>query len=421
MRPSNGAQPQKMRARRGRLGQCMHDLDLRITAMRLVAHVTINGQSTRGTSHGHDFLLTQDILYEVLDKPDILRKTHVASAALVSRMWTAPAQSALYKEFTWKDFESRISFDALQRTMEAYPHLRPLLRSLHMDVYERDYTPQHFMQLLPPHCLRHLQLYFSFQVEKPRVYLPLTFWQIPAVQTLSSIEVSFGIHNVQELAAVLVPPLVHLTLAFSGVAEDAFEGDYNYPVPPNLRHLTATFDHVWVRPVYDLFIALSPQLESFTTDGPWYVPGNFHQWRDAAIAVHGRGLKKLLLLGQESDRGKPWCTFPFVDEIATHAMRLERLHVLVDTYTGLLFQNFPLSIKVLEFTPDNEPIPFEDELVDCLSHARERKLALARICLHNDTAFVCRYGKGGEALFTRIADACAASGIEYIYDECDSW
>ncbi|RDX44288.1 hypothetical protein OH76DRAFT_1487239 [Lentinus brumalis] len=364
------------------------------------------------------FPLSQDILYQILDNPDILRKGHLASAALVSRIWTAPAQSALYKEVACT-YESQISLDSLYDTMNEYPHLRPLLRSLCTPIYSNNEKVQQFMRLLPPHFLRQLHLDFQFHIDYPRVYLPLSFWQIPAVQTLSSLTVWYGIHNVQELATILVPTLVHLELVFPGVETYAFDGHYNYPIPPNLRHFTVEFSYTWIRPMYDLFIALSPQLESFTTDGPWYVNGDFHQWRDAAIARYGRGLKKLLLLGQESERGRPWSPSPFLDELIKHTTRLEHLHVVECTYTGFLFKNLPPSLQVLEFTPDNHAIPFEEDLLDCLLHVKERKLSLSRICLHNDEC----YGNGprGEEEFARIADACAASGIEYIYDPYESW
>ena len=357
------------------------------------------------------FSLNQDILYLILDKLGTHPCKNHTNAALVARDWTIPAQASLYKckiRIFVGDTDYYPSIrkrTRLARTMDTAPHLRTLLRSLSIVVdgpppTEGDDPCLNWLQLVPPHTLHR----FEFRCDGSG-YSCLRLMRAPAVQTVRSLSMH-GLMSMEELKASLVPGVQELFLETGA----DFPGEIDCALPPNLRQLTISSPFRWRAVLYKLFILLSPQLDSFSTDGPWYASGDFHPWMESAIARHGRGLKRLHLMG-ESRAAQSCITRPFLDELVVHSTRLEYLRVFAGTYTDRLFRRLPASVRVLEFVGDQKPIPFEDALLECVARVGEKSIALNRIVV-----FSCEFlGVGRPEVYTRLAEACAANGVEFEY------
>ncbi|RPD54499.1 hypothetical protein L227DRAFT_657558 [Lentinus tigrinus ALCF2SS1-6] len=187
------------------------------------------------------------------------------------------------------------------------------------------------------------------------------------------------------LKAVLVPGLESLSLTVDRALDGEFElGE----LPPKLTKLAILCPwHYFCPAPYKVFIALSPQLDTLTTDGPWREQGDFRPYGSRIIR-------------------------PFLDELVLHCTRLEHLAVVAGTYTERLFQRLPSSVKVLEFVGNQEPIPFEDALIDAIARAGRKTIALSRIVVLS-----YEYELIGKREYARLAEACVMNDVQFEYVE----
>ncbi|RPD54507.1 hypothetical protein L227DRAFT_616153 [Lentinus tigrinus ALCF2SS1-6] len=215
------------------------------------------------------------------------------------------------------------------------------------------------------------------------------------------------------LKAVLVPGVKTLLVRARVTFDGEIESDR--PLPPKLKKLTILSSR-WCPTLYKLFIVLSPQLDTFSTDGPWYEVGEFHPWMESTLALHSNGLKRLGLYGKNpTDRCQ--ITRPFLDELVLHSVRLEHLAVIAGAYTERLFQQLPSSVKVLEFVGNQEPIPFEDDLLEAIARAGQKTIALSRMVV-----FSYEFGDFGRPkVYARLAEACLENGVQFEYVGYDPW
>ncbi|KAI0696877.1 hypothetical protein C8T65DRAFT_832680 [Cerioporus squamosus] len=364
-----------------------------------------------------EFPLTQDILYAVLEHFGTLPSRNYTNAALVARNWTGPAQAGLYRckiriyVVNTEYLPTLRRRSMLARTMNTAPHLRALLRSLCIiadDPYRSEDSYLDWLRLIPPHTLR----MFEYRCNIPGIFCPALL-QAPSVQTVPSLTIHTGPQSMDDLRSVLVPGVENLVL----VVDESFDGEIDCPLPPKLKHLTVSNYRRWCPAVYKLFIALSPQLDSFSTDGPWHVAGDFHPWMESTLARHGRNLRSLYLRGEDVSTPPPLVTRPFLDELVLHSTRLENLKVVAGAYTGRMFRRLPPSVKVLEFVGDRQPIPFEDALLDCISRAAKGDIGLSRIVVYSYEFL----GVGKPEVYDGLADACAANGVQFEYVGYDAW
>ncbi|RDX44277.1 hypothetical protein OH76DRAFT_1559796 [Lentinus brumalis] len=369
-----------------------------------------------GSPRGVEFPLTQDILYTVLENLGTLPSNY-APAALVARKWTAPAQAGLYKctiRISVVDTEYGPIIrtrSLLSRTMTTSPHLRCLLRSLRViadDPYRTEDSYLDWLRLVPPHTLRS----FEYRCNEPGAFCPALL-EAPAVQTVPFLIIHTGPRSMDDLKAVLVPGLESLVLT----VDESFDGDIDWPLPPKLRTLTVSNYRRWCPALYRLFIALSPQLNTFSTDGPWFVAGDFHTWMESTLARHGRNLKGLYLTGENVGTAVSGFVGPFLDKLVSHSTRLENLRVVAGAYTDRLFRTLPPSVKVLEFFGDQLPIPFEDALLDSIARAGKKEIALSRIVVYSYEFL----GVGKPEVYTGLAEACSKSGVQFEYVGYDPW
>ncbi|RPD69368.1 hypothetical protein L226DRAFT_596808, partial [Lentinus tigrinus ALCF2SS1-7] len=290
------------------------------------------------------------------------------------RDWTAPAQAGLYSDITLyvhADFNrepvtiSRERKNLLARTMRTSPHLRVLLRSLSITEGRHiNDSCLDWLRLIPPHTLRRLE----YKCSSPESFFLASLMDAPAVKTVISLIV-WKISSMDMLKAVLVPGLESLSLTVDRALDGEFElGE----LPPKLTKLAILC--------------------------PWhyFCPAPY-KGPQAPKIVRSYGSRIIR---------------PFLDELVLHCTRLEHLAVVAGTYTERLFQRLPSSVKVLEFVGNQEPIPFEDALIDAIARAGRKTIALSRIVVLS-----YEYELIGKREYARLAEACVMNDVQFEYVE----
>ena len=395
--------------------------------------------------------LNDDILREVFDyvaphidldeySDDAIRTgwTDLAHGALVCRGWTRSAQTALYARTIMihlNDVQAKAKCahpcapvaTLFVRTMRTCPHLRPLVRSLVLqvtvDLKKFSTKDVDWLLLLPPDGLRAFQCFWYPE----RVPFPSSVLQAPAVLTarhvhLHSDHAPVPLSSVMSLKAAkdLIIHVPALSVR-SSRRKEKNSIDSGPPVERLTLHMCDSPGH------YQCLAAFAPGLRSFTATGEWYRNKSIARPIGKAITRHlGRDVAELTLC---TDWAGNWVNvlstrgfrsvYPFLDDVAQRKPRLERLVAPPASYTEVFFQHLPPTLKTLEFVLQSRlPFPFERPLCDALVRLRDHKrpMAMKRIVFWSRREYP---RDARHELDAQLREVCVASGITLCHKEWD--
>ncbi|RPD64679.1 hypothetical protein L226DRAFT_556489 [Lentinus tigrinus ALCF2SS1-7] len=382
--------------------------------------------------------VNEDVLHELLLYAG--PKEH-AAAALVARLWTRPAQQALYRSIVFHTWHSAPQSSG-QRLIEALrnnPHLRALVRqiSIHASTAGKDQALD-WVDMFPPNSLRNLT-YICW----PRDAFDTVFLRRDVVRTVLHLTAR-GPKNVEGLRACFDLPLMEtLELDLSELdTEPAKQSQLGRLLPldaskaPRLKYLYMHVMHVR-EPIVNLVLSVfAPQLHSlhihvspgervehissesvarWAEDFATHVSrgrnltsvvfsGFFKLqtmliWEPLSVGPTGELLEWVVSSGSNNHRVQP-----FLNELARGSV-VEHLGCIEGLYTKELFQRLRPTVRVLEFYVEEETYPCEGALLDLLGRVQRDGLSLRRLRF-----FASEERRDG---FWAIEAACKENGVEF--------
>ncbi len=362
-------------------------------------------------------MLPYDVICLILDHSrvndhDVPSRATVAtwaSAARVSRNWTAPARTMLYRHADLTGVEGGQPgpwVPLYVRTMRTYPHLRALVRILHIATRGTPFPEPHgWIPLLPRDSLAFLD--YSWDDNKWDKFgdsSRLMVLQAPAVRSIRKLHIC-GSYSPTVLASIMtLSRLEELVITVERMQDLTF----HVPTPtPRLKHLDITIKPTFSAPSFDLLhiLVAAPQLETLTIRMQT-LDLFAYKGLSRALRLTTPALKVLGLYGNL----EKWTEFdcPFMDGLIAQSPSLEVVSCHQGTFTHHFFRHLPPTVKVLNLVIPS-PTSLSDKcrkaLVQCLRDARKRDLSLSRV-------FVWPRWEE-DTLYDIMADACSASGIEF--------
>ncbi|RPD64697.1 hypothetical protein L226DRAFT_37626 [Lentinus tigrinus ALCF2SS1-7] len=385
--------------------------------------------------------VNEDVLHELLLY--VGPKEHVA-AALVSRLWTLPAQKALYRSIVFHTWNSAPQSSG-QRLIEAlrnHSHLRALVRQIciHASPAGEDQALD-WVDMFPPNSLRNLT-YICW----PRNAFDIALLKRDVVRTVPHLTAS-GPMTADGLRACFDLPLME-TLEL-----DLSEWETNVRIQsrlsldaskaPRLKHLymNVTYFH---EPIVNLVLAaFAPQLHSLhihvspgkkltymieSTQAKWAKDFTAHVCRgqnltrvvfsgfpnlQTFVILDPASMDPELLAGPTSGSlagivSRSGSTQnklqPFLNELAQRSV-VEHLGCIEGLYTEELFQKLPRTMRVLEFYIEEETYPCEGALLDLLGRVQRDGLSLRRVRVFAP--------EERRDVFRAIEAACKENGVEF--------
>ncbi|KAI0696883.1 hypothetical protein C8T65DRAFT_663108 [Cerioporus squamosus] len=345
--------------------------------------------------------LCEDVLYHIFENvgEQDNRLRDWATAALVCRSWTRPVQAAMYNSFVFYASQIHdVQWEGFVHSLQAYPHLRSLLR--HLTIWQSGNPAGEqfmWMGLLPEDTLQILQ--YSWRQHKPL----LSIFDIPAVRTITQLDITGEITPAIAKICLAFPFLQTLSVTFYKSTEVSNDWELEVTLSPSLKHLVLIMhDHNVF--AHRLLAACAPQLSTLAL----FPPSNSMHDHGAALAdtllTRTGQLTELSLCGP---RG--WSpTRPFMNHLVLQNPTLERLCCLQGTYSEQLFQCLPARLRVLELATGAAPYPYERALLEYIARVGQWGLSLRRLCL--------RMSRKDEEPWAYIADSCKKSGVEFCVD-----
>ncbi|KAI0718535.1 hypothetical protein C8T65DRAFT_79739 [Cerioporus squamosus] len=364
-------------------------------------------------------VLPYDVVCLILDHSrvddyDIPKRARVstwASAARVSQSWTAPAKAILYRhaDLTAIDGGQPNPWVSLYvRTMRTCPHLRALVRILHIATRENPYPELYgWISLLPSDSLAFLDHSWERnRWDRSDDSFHLFVLQAPAVRTVRKLQICGSYSPTVLVFIMTLSRLEELIITIDHLQ------DFTRLMPtptPRLKHLDITINPTFSAASFDLLriLVTAPRLEVLTirlqTLGLYAYEALSWALRSSTTPA----LKQFGLYGNFVE----WTEleFPFMDNLIVQSPSLEVVSCHQGTFTYLFFRHLPPTVKVLNLVIPS-PTSLSDKcrkaLIHCLRDARKRELALSRV-------FVWPM-REEDSLYDIMSDACHASGITFL-------
>ncbi|KAI0713159.1 hypothetical protein C8T65DRAFT_645731 [Cerioporus squamosus] len=346
--------------------------------------------------------LNEDILHEVMLYAGPQEQT---AAARVARLWTPPAQKALYRTITLRVHSMHGTFESpgqrLVETLRRHTHLRDLVRQIciHSSISG---APLDWADMFPENSLRN----FTYIVPHLTANGPMDVaglqacFELPVMETLE-LDLSDWESRPNPIPQRLVldvkldasraPSLKHLYIHVRRIRE---------PVVNSI--LTA-----FARQLRSLHIHVSPGTElEFPT-------GSVGSWAEEFVrhVRRGENLTRVVFSGSPKPfalraKSKMQRLQPFLNEVALGSA-VEHLGCIEGLYTEELFRKLPHTVRVLEFYVDGNTFACEGALLDLLGRVGEDGLFLRRV-----TFFASEERR---ALFGAIERACRENAVEFVF------
>ncbi|RPD54498.1 hypothetical protein L227DRAFT_348031 [Lentinus tigrinus ALCF2SS1-6] len=393
--------------------------------------------------------LNDDILREVFDYlaphsdlddyTDAIRTgwTDLAHAALVCHGWARPAQLALYASTVMIHLndvpdnatcphECAPIATLFVRTIRTCPHLRPLVRSivLQVTIDMKRFRKKNvdWLYLLPEDGLRAFQCFWFTR----HVRFPLSLLSAPAVRTARHVHLhsEYEVIPFSSVTSLKGAKDLHVHVNTPQVRTDGKFKEMIFDSLPPVQKLTLNMHDY---PGHGQYLAaLAPGLQSFTTTGEWFKNASLAEPAGKEIARYCRDVKELVLC---IDWASLWinpfirrlfrCPYPFLDDLVSQKTRMERLVTPPGSYTEKFFQHLPPTLKVLEFVlQSGASFAFERPLQEAIIRLRDKNLkrpmAMAKIVFWSMVE--CNGPNEGRA---ELREVCSASGVVFCHKVWD--
>lgn len=336
-------------------------------------------------------VLNEDILFYVLKNE--LSDHALASAALVCRAWTQPAQGALYRNICFSTMDNNLRDQLLARTMRTCPHLGRHIRRLQLfTLWTHAPTPGliDWVRLLPAHGMRE----FHWRWHRGQI-LPVLF-EYAAVRAVSRLTLHGRLYSASRLQPLLELPLLQsLSLELSGHET----GDLYPPEASKLEHLGIRLSSCY-GPIVDKLLAVTgPRIISFRLSSEMKQEPEEEMRLASAIWAY---LPNIIRLDIETPPTlhRP---MPFLDGLLCRYGALEHLRCTVDRCCGKMFQDLPPTLRTLELSYTGRRASFSHEafLIEFLQ-GRGRNLRMLTFVTSDP-----------QERFPQIATACECLGIDF--------
>ncbi|KAM5538358.1 hypothetical protein V8D89_007960 [Ganoderma adspersum] len=336
-----------------------------------------------------------------------------ASAALVCRQWTFPAQSALYNRvfitiMSNPDRNTRAILFA--RTMHTAPLVRALLRHFSLTVKgvaKLQTELVDWMCHVPEGSLLSLESSLEHR-EQPA---QLVLYSAPAIRGLR--ELVLRGHHPRELLNA-ISTLLHLeqlTVQFDDLVKkvDTWVPGVEVVLPPSVRT-------VRIDACTDRYLAASVALMRRAASAP-HVQVIKLRIVDPVVHAGAAAIAQALLAATPSLRelrmwSVPWAPqIPFMDELVLRAPALERLDCVLGTFSDELFVRLPATVEDLRLALwGADFFPNEAGLAHLLKRVGQGGMALTEIEVFSKSAAVKNQLVG-------LASACSERGITLRWTE----
>ncbi len=329
-----------------------------------------------------------------------------ASAALVCRQWTFPAQSALYSRvfMTIMSNPARNARAILfARTMHSAPHLRALLRHFSLTVKGVATLPNELVDWMC-HVPEGSLLGLEFSLENREQPAQQVFYSAPAIRSVR--ELTLRGHHPRELLNAIgaLPRLEKLTVQFDDLVKkvDTWAG-VDVTLPPAVRT-------VRIDACTDRYLAASINAMRRAASSPHVLVLKL-RIASPVVRAGGAAIAQALLAATPNLRelrlwSVSWAPgIPFMDELVLRAPSLERLDCVLGTFSDDLFVRLPATLKHLSLTLwDAEFFPHEAGLAHLLQRVGQGGMALTSIEVHAKSAALQNQLAG-------LASACRENGV----------
>ena len=336
-----------------------------------------------------------------------------ASAALVRRQWTFPAQSALYNRVfitVMSNHDRNTRAILFARTMHTAPHLRALLRHFSLTVKgvaKLQTELVDWMHRVPEGSLLSLESSLEHR-EQPA---QLVLYSAPAIRGLRKL--SLRGHHPRELLNAIgtLPHLEELTIQFDDLVKkvDTWVPGVEVSLPPSVR--TVRIDACTER-----YLAASVALMRRAASAP-HVEVIKLRIVDPVVHAGSAAIAQALLEVTPNLRelrmwSVPWAPqTPFMDELVLRVPALERLECVLGTFSDELFARLPASVKDLRLALwGAEYFPHEAGLAHLLERVGQGDMALTEIEIFSKSGAVRNQLAG-------LASACGERGVTLRWTE----
>ncbi|KAM5533654.1 hypothetical protein V8D89_012678 [Ganoderma adspersum] len=337
-----------------------------------------------------------------------------ASAALVCRQWTFPAQSALYNRvfitiMSNPDRNTRAILFA--RTMHTAPLVRALLRHFSLTVKGVAKLQTELVDWMchVPGSLLSLESSLEHR-EQPA---QLVFYSAPAIRGLR--ELILRGHHPRELLNAIgtFPHLEQLTIQFDDLVKkvDTWIPGVEVTLPPSVRT-------VRIDACTDRYLAASVALMRRAASAP-HLRVIELRIVDPVVHAGGAAIAQALLAATPNLRelrmwSVPWAPqIPFMDELVLRAPALERLECVLGTFSDELFVRLPATVKDLRLALwGAEHFPHEAGVARLLERVGQggNGMALTELEIFSKSAAVRNQLAG-------LASACGEHGVTLRWTE----
>ena len=380
--------------------------------------------------------LNQDVLHEMLL---YVGRKEQAAAARVARLWTLPAQQALYRSITFHTWNttSQPSGQGLVQTLKDSSYLRALVRQICIHASKGEPYTFDWVDMFPPNSLRNVT-YICWPRE---VFHPELLTKV-SIRTVPHLTAS-GPADVEGLRACFQLPLMEtleldlsewLVERYGNRLVDLSKLGLDAAKAPKLKHLYIHVHRVREAVVNCVLAVFAPQLRSLhihfsprtkverltSSEAKWASDFIRYVRRGrnlTQVVFSGLPAVKTAYLGQTETNHAQFGPLEFLDQIlsplgSTGPQRqqsvIEHLGCMEGLYTEKLFQTLPHNVKALEFYVDEETYAYEGALLDLLGRVKRDGLFLHRL----------RFFAPEErrALFGAIEAACGENevGFEFV-------
>ncbi|TFK86924.1 hypothetical protein K466DRAFT_663385 [Polyporus arcularius HHB13444] len=386
--------------------------------------------------------INEDILHELML---YMGPVQYATAALVARRWTPPAQKALYRSITFRVYgESELESPGPQlvETLKRHSHLRALVRQI--SIHASTSQELDWMDMFPEESLRN----FTY-ICWPRNAFSPALLQKDAIRTVPHLT-AHGPMDAAGLQACFELPLME-TLELDLSDWDLRIASSRPPMRMVLPTLDVTVDASRARNLEHLYVhiqcicqpiviailaALAHQLRSLhihvspgaklDSRGSWAKEFIGHVRRGANLtrvvfsgfpeshaAFSARNIAQQTHPYSQAALSARWQQWertqqvqPFLNVIAQQSA-LEHLGCIDGLYTEELFRTLPHTMRALDFYVDEETFGCEGALLDLLGRVEKDGLFLRRV-----TFFAAEERR---TLFGAIEAACKENGVDFVF------